>query len=302
MLSRTLALLSLAGLFGAAALSQYPYPAIAQTESSPPQEKPAPHHQDAQSEQRGSEQTPPVVKILPAPQTNEKPTDGAAQHPEKAPQDWTTGDIIAGIAAIAAILQAIALIWTILILMRTAQRQLRAYVTHEIKAWRGINDGKPLATQIALMAHGETPARAVRVIGIIDIMPFPLPTGYQLPELWTEFPQSTNVFPGETNNPAVGLITAKRPFTDAEIVEITSETSKRRAYMLGHIYYRDVFNKRRETTFRAFLEPRLNLSSEMLAAKSLHSFGPPPKKETISDECPLVAAIPMDIADASSPG
>lgn len=139
---------------------------------------------------------------------------------------------------------------------QTAKRQLRAYVTHEIKGWRGVNDGRPMATQIALLAYGQTPARAVKVLGIIEIMPFPLTSGYHLPELWAEFPQSVDVFPGQANNPPVGWITAKRPFTAEELRDITSEYSTKRAYMLGRISYRDIFDEPRETVFRSFLDPK----------------------------------------------
>jgi hypothetical protein len=234
--------------FVSIAQSQQPSPSPGRGEGAPQQQEPT-----------GVQQQPAVA----AQNANEKITSADEKSKQQAAYDWWLwysglgiGDKIAIIATFVGFLQFIALFATVRAMKSSARRQLRAYVTHEIKAWRGINDGRPLAVQVALITYGQTPARAVKILGIIDIIPFPLPAGYRLPALWTEIPQSVNVFPGETRNPAVGWITAKRSFTAAEITEITSEKSKRRAYMLGRISYRDVFNKRRVTTFRAFLDPK----------------------------------------------
>jgi len=129
-------------------------------------------------------------------------------------------------------------------------------VAYEIKGWRGINDNRPLATQVALLNYGQTPAHRAKICGTIRIMPFPLPPGYKLPELKEEFPQSFDVFPSQSSNPPVGWITAEKAFTADEIAEITSETSIRHVYMLGRITYLDVFDKPRETIFRSFLDPK----------------------------------------------
>jgi hypothetical protein len=110
----------------------------------------------------------------------------------------------------------------------TSQRELRAYVTKQITAWRGLINGKPLAVQYALIAHGQTPAKEVKVLGQIDILPFPLSAQYKMPEPTETIAQSVIAFPGEANPPR-GWITAERAFTSVEIAEIASTQSGRRA-------------------------------------------------------------------------
>ena len=220
---------------------------------SPTQNTDAPKEQ-TKSDNQGTQEFPFVIKIVPIQQDKTETTD--RQGPKKGADGWTLSDKIAAIATVAAFLQFLALLITVCIMVRNGRRQLRAYVAYEITAWRGINDKRPLAVQVVLINNGQTPARLVKIFGTIEIMPFPLPNGYELPKLKENVAQAVSVFPGQPKNPPIGWITAEQAFTADEIAEITSDASKSRAYLLGQISYRDIFNKPRDTFFRQFLDPK----------------------------------------------
>jgi hypothetical protein len=229
--------------------------AVAQSQQPSPNQGTDTRKEQTKPDNQGTQEFPFVIRIIPTQQTQEAAKTDSREGPKKGLNGWTLSDKIAGIASVAAFLQFLALLATVWIMVRNGRRQLRAYVTYEIKGWRGVNEGRPLAIQYALFNNGQTPARLVKVIGTIEILPFPLPKE-QEPDLEDKFPQSVIVFPGQPSNPPVGWITAERAFTAAEITEITSDVSTRRAYLCGRILYRDVFDKGRETFFRAFLDPK----------------------------------------------
>jgi hypothetical protein len=136
----------------------------------------------------------------------------------------------------------------------TTEQQLRAYVTMETGQWRGLTDGRPLASEYGLVAYGPTPARKAQLTGTIAIHPYPLPPKYALPPGREVLRQPTAVFPG-THIPNIGWIQANETFTPAEIAEVTSPQGARRIYLYGQITYEDVFGIRRETFFRFYLDP-----------------------------------------------
>jgi hypothetical protein len=105
----------------------------------PPRQDSQSTQQQPNANQRGTEQSPFIIQIQPAPQTQEKPSTGGEKGPEKRSDTWLFGwldgwnlsDKIAGIASVAAFLQFLALIATVWIMVRNGRRQLRAYVFPE---------------------------------------------------------------------------------------------------------------------------------------------------------------------------
>jgi hypothetical protein len=129
------------GLFTPCNIAQSQPPSPSSGELSSP-EKPNPSNQKKQpkSDQRGTEQSPIIVKIVPSPNAQEEAAQAKREKEEKAATDRRveiTTDIVAG----ATLIQAIALFWTIRVMNRTGRRQLRAYVfPHEA----GLIDGMML--------------------------------------------------------------------------------------------------------------------------------------------------------------
>jgi hypothetical protein len=84
--------------------------------------------QNPSADNRGTEQAPLVVKIIQAEQAKDK-TDTTANEGQKNWLDrFSLSDKIAVIASVVAFLQFLALVATVYVMRRTAQRQLRAYV------------------------------------------------------------------------------------------------------------------------------------------------------------------------------
>ncbi len=136
----------------------------------------------------------------------------------------------------------------------TEKRQLRAYVAPVVRSWRGLINGKPLGVEFAMVNYGQTPASHFTKRGTIEIMPFPLPKKYIFIIPQEPIEQVTNVFP-KAENPLTGWIQYVRPFTEAEIIEITSDTTHRRAYVFGTLAYSDVFGEAHVTNYCFFMDP-----------------------------------------------
>jgi hypothetical protein len=107
-------------------LSQPPAPS-AREQSRAPQTEPNPEQQHSADDHRGTEQSPLIVKIQPTPKSSEEAAQAEREKENQAADKWRS-DIIAIAIAAAAAVQAAALISTIIVMMCTARRQLRAYV------------------------------------------------------------------------------------------------------------------------------------------------------------------------------
>src|SRR5882762_10937567 len=106
-------------LLGALAWSQSPAPGkTAQAiDRRPPNQESESPKQQTNTEQRGSEQSPFVIKVLPSEQTqNGSQRDGhkGLSNPDNS---WGLSDKIAVIASFVAFLQFVALVWTVLVMV-----------------------------------------------------------------------------------------------------------------------------------------------------------------------------------------
>jgi hypothetical protein len=114
---------------GAAAPLQPPAPSRGE-EIGPPQAEPTRDQNKSDAYKRGTEQSPPAVKAQPTTENGKETADSASKKQEIMVDRWRT-DIMTGIVAFASAAQAIALIFTIFVMIRTARRQLRSYIIIE---------------------------------------------------------------------------------------------------------------------------------------------------------------------------
>lgn len=216
--------------------------------------------QNGPNESSGTDGAPVFVKGVPRQESEADARHKQYEHHEKPTLDrWLTWATVA-----LAVFTCLLFIFTALLWMSTsrlvkeaadtARKQLRAYMTLEICEWRGLVHQIPFAVKFSLVCHGQTPASMVRVLGIIEIAPHPLPFNYIAPEQRDSFRPEFVVFPGKQTG-VYGWITADAPFTADEILEITSPTSSRRAHLHAKIIYTDAFGEQRETVSRQFLDP-----------------------------------------------
>jgi hypothetical protein len=222
-----------------------------QTESSDQQKKSA-------DEQRGTEQLPLIVKL----QSTEKSDQEAAQaerekQNQAAAKRWT--EIVAWIVAVATAGQAVALIVTIAVMIRTARRQLRAYVFIDSTLINGMNAGQTPQVELVIKNFGQTPAyKVTHWIGVgIDSYPHPVET-------------NTGVHLGPISLGPNGVIIIKQAagvaLTEAQITDILAGTVA--IYAVGEIRYVDAFRKKRLTKFRLFSGATIGRPGEMATHQS----------------------------------
>jgi hypothetical protein len=189
-----------------------------------------------------------IIKSAAAPKIEQK-TNASDSSTQKQRLDvWNVSDKIAAIAAGAAFLQFLALLATIRIMQKSAQRQLRAYVSGDPEFVVAFDESTPTSIRYAIRNVGQTPALAMRQSAEIVLCPFPLPTGYQFSPILSEPSPPIVLFP---NVPVIG-VKESRLFSTAEIADIRNRIVK--IYIIGRIEYQDVFRKRHSTTFCAGID------------------------------------------------
>jgi hypothetical protein len=207
--------------------------------------------QQANPKQNGTENAPFVVKIITADQTQKEPQTTQNIRTNN-PQRWGLSDKIAAIAGFAAMLQFLALVVTILIMVRNGRRQLRAYVLPDVAS---IIDGTMLTPPqparinipgigMLIKNCGQTPAYKVVSWAQIAVIPIQNEnTALAIPPIQEQFFNTLGA--GSTFNKAIWF---DRPLAANEIADIALGT--RAVYLYGRIEYRDAFRKHRFSDFR----------------------------------------------------
>jgi hypothetical protein len=158
------------------------------------------------------------------------------------------------LAIVVAVLAFIATAWQAWVANDSEKRQLRAYIgVHQI-GFQGLEDKNPIGFGFAFVNHGQTHALDFNLIGVIDLLPYPLPANLKLPSPPDRPSQDGIIFPNESN-PMVGWVLERHPMTFAEKMEILSKSPDKQIYMHGVARYRDIFNKHWKTEFCFFLNP-----------------------------------------------
>ncbi len=159
--------------------------------------------------------------------------------------------VIGIVHAIVFALQARRLRQTVEISDKTAERQLRAYVHVEQVEFSELKVGEHVVATIKIRNSGQTPAYELVSLYTTVIRPFPEHGGFSDPEVGQrvrENPSRTILGGGCT----AALPTKSRgPLTSIEAIGIANGTFA--VYFVGKIEYRDIFERRRHTTFRLMI-------------------------------------------------
>ena len=59
----------------------------------------------------------------------------------------------------------------------------------------GLEDSGPIGVGFNFINHGQTPAQKFNSIGVIDLLPYPLPQGYFLADAPNKPPEDGVIFP-----------------------------------------------------------------------------------------------------------
>ena len=153
-----------------------------------------------------------------------------------------------------AVLAFLAAAWQAYVANDSEKRQLRAYVGIHQVGYMGIEDNDPIGVGLNFINHGQTPAQNFNLIGIIDLLPYPLPQGYVLIDAPARSPRDGVIFPNEA--PTMTGWTWERNKIDALTKkEIISSSPKREIYAHGVATYDDIFGAHWRTEFCFFLNP-----------------------------------------------
>jgi hypothetical protein len=165
---RVVCITALLGLLGAEAKSQ-----------PVPEQSPQSTQQQANPEQRGTEQAPFVIRIAPAQEIPDKSKPVATERGEEREitwsgifKEWGLSDKIAAITGLVVFFQLLALLATVLVVFRNSRRQSRAYISMEAGSARLVNDpnGEPiLEGYVKLKNFGRTPAFQYRSYALIKV-------------------------------------------------------------------------------------------------------------------------------------
>jgi len=238
---------------GDGAFSQQPPPSGPEVRQ-PPKPEATSSQQPATADQRGTEEAPLVVKILPTLKTQEEARREREDREEKAASDrWLI--ILTGLLALGTFLQFLALV----VIIRTTRRQVRAYVFIQGGEIRLINNDTAIMATIILKNFGQTP-------------------GYDF-ETWT------NIRIGNPNEPIFGAIkTAAQksiiaPSADlqapSQFIPITPQeraainSGIRVIYVWGEVKYRDAFGKRWTFIFQDKNSPLETVTTENVTGRIL---------------------------------
>ncbi len=234
-------------IFSVPSYGQTPTPPIAtdkpKTQNANPQKKPS-------SEQRGTEQAPLIIKILPSP-SDEKPTESTANEQQGHPADWWWDRSPEILLAIATFGLWIATRQLVRGSENTARRQLRAYVGIHVASLTQPLLGT-IRVRIEVKNTGHTPAYNVRTwsfLGIFDPPP-------EVPKFITG--EKTDIYSMIGSGAVIELHDGREGLKHDVINGITNGTKP--IYFWGEIRYQDVFAIERRTIFRlrARLQPREN--------------------------------------------
>lgn len=237
-------------LSGATSYGQTPTPSEL---ANKPKHKNAVPNKNAASDQRGTEQSPLVVKILPSPSSDIPANDTGNEKHNDTPQggwnreEWWSDHIVEIILAVATVLLWVATRDLVRGAEKTAERQLRAYIavkedaTNAVKDIEMPNGGHALEIRMLMKNVGQTPA-------------------FKLTQ-WTsaKVDRETISLPGQDHEPDQGIYMPPgvemcfvtridTPWTTEMLAMETGDGMC--LHIWGEINYRDIFNVTRFVKFR----------------------------------------------------
>ena len=202
-------------------------------------------------DQRGTEQFPLVIKVTPSPNAQEEAAQAKKEKNKEATRNRrieVTTYIVAGATAV----QALALIITIIVMIRTTRKQLRAHIAAEapVVIPQDITAHRRYEVRLNIRNVGNTPGYNVTFNTHVDILPIPLPEKFDFPLSPTPHIGTGTIFPNQafTINGFLDKMCSAE-----EIIEIKNATTKG-LYIYGIVSYRDTFKKIRHTEFSEHFE------------------------------------------------
>lgn len=215
------------------------------------------------ADQRGTEQSPLIIKVIPTPNTDEKAEPDGKAHEEKA----TTERWLIGLTGLLVLFTAILALYTAKLwsatdklvkgAQDTARRQLRAYVFVDRAEITSIDSGDaPIAT-IVIKNSGQTPAYGLTQVGGIaigesfDTLTHPIgPHGIS----------KTSLSPGGITqhfNSAPGPLSTE----EKSVLHAGTKT----LWVYGEVHYKDAFGMERFTNYRFMIGGHAGVRSNRMA-------------------------------------
>jgi len=265
--------------FAASAQLQQPSLSSGQLKSRPPNQKSESPQQQTTPDQRGTEQSPFFVKIVPTAQSDQQSDQPKPARKAEAPdQGWSdslwpwaaslsTGDKIAGITAFVGFLQFIALYLTVGVMRRSARQQSRAYISAQPNFITSFDETHWPIARFLIRNLGDTPAYRVSHRALIEAFPNPLPKRFKLPRITGEWSAPVVLFP---DVPLTGTKNRGTFFSAAQLEGIRNRSLS--IYIFGEAKYRDAFRKRRWLEFCARVEIQSNANLIALSSNSTATF------------------------------
>ena len=131
---------------------------------------------------------------------------------------------------------------------RTAEQQLRAYVSAQVNFFYAFDDARFARARFQIENAGVTPAYSLMHHADIVVAPEPL-GNYVFPAVTRPLSNPITVFPKLLFNGHVG---ASARFTKEDITKIIATEAK--LYVYGHLSYKDAFGRLRTTDFCVSVE------------------------------------------------
>lgn len=206
-----------------------------------------PSAQQQPSDEHHDSKPAPLAKTANPENTQSKPDFGGSEKPKQRNDAWLLSDKIAAIAIAVGFLQFVVLLATVSVMMRTAKRQLRAYIAGPTKAEiSDFNTPNPV-NHLEFKNSGQTPAHNVRFWTSSAVAAYPL----------AEPPTAPTGDFSEREGSSVGTIGPGGTFysdsepniavTDAERTAVLEGSAA--FFVYGELFYRDAFGYDRHTTF-----------------------------------------------------
>jgi hypothetical protein len=215
----------------------------------PPRQSPKPNKEQTKPDDRGTEQSPFVIKILPAPDADE--TKKPQQQGNGWLSGWSLSDKIAAFVVFVGFLQFVALIATWLAMRDTARRQLRAYVFVSRANISNATEGNgPVQSRVVIKNFGQTPAYKVVNINGFAFDQYPPPPTLNLTIADHEFGTAgrSRSDLGPTQSEGMTETLRRPPLNAAERAALMNGGLV--MYVYGEIRYLDAFGRKQRTRYR----------------------------------------------------
>jgi hypothetical protein len=202
--------------------------------------------QPAQSsvDQRGTEQSPVIVKIAPGPNAKEEADQAKSDRDNKTAADRRSEYITVSIA-IASAIQTIVLIVTVVVMMCNGRRQLRAYIS--IQQAKRTTPHQPVPQfQLVVKNWGQTPAYSVTYW--VEVKVCELASAASITPSEHEFISGSELQPSD--NFTVGQINNDTKIGISDEQAVAFADGKIAFYIFGRLDFLDAFQTRRWVKFK----------------------------------------------------